>query len=137
MAIFGIGASYNKQDVSGKFIRRNIVGIGWTEQESPELHQLVKTLRVGDIVYIKSVAASSRFIYVKAIGVISDVTIRTAEDTDELVQIGRNTIWLSTRNFQIRKPSERNNVRYNSIYQEFHPEVQSAILRRLRARRGQ
>ena len=131
MAIFGIGASYEKGtvDVSKDFIQANLVGVG--HDDAPELHQFVRTLKVGDIVYIKSFSPSpkSRDIIVKAIGVIKDdkkVKNRT------LVSCGRNVKWVDTQEFRIPKPKgEKNNVRNNSIYEEFHPDVQCLILEHL------
>ena len=54
MAIFGIGASYGKEDVSRDFIGNNLVGIGHRVEDAPELYQFMRSLKVGDVVYIKS-----------------------------------------------------------------------------------
>ena len=50
---------------------------------------------------------------------------------NKIVSCGRNVKWVNTQNFHIRKPKEKNNVRNNSIYEEFHPKVQHMILKRL------
>ena len=63
MAIFGIGAFFEK-DVSQAFIKKNLVGIGHSVEGAPELHQFMRTLKVGDIVYIKSFSPRSRHILV-------------------------------------------------------------------------
>ena len=126
MAIFGIGASYEnrKEDVSQDFIEANLVGIG--HDDAPELHQFVRTLKVGDIVYIKSFPLRTRDIIVKAIGLIKD---DEKVKNRELVSCGRNVKWVDTQEFRIPKPKgEKNNVRNNSLYEEFHPEVQRSIL---------
>lgn len=44
MAIYGIGAFYDK-DVSNQFIAANVVGVGWTVQDAPELHQYIRSLQ--------------------------------------------------------------------------------------------
>ena len=67
MAIFAVGASYGKTDVSGDFIKNNIAGPLWDNLVAPELHQFVNSLKVGDIVYIKSYSPRSNDIIVKAI----------------------------------------------------------------------
>jgi hypothetical protein len=46
MAIYGIGA-YFGNDVSDQFLEHNIVGVGWGIESAPELHQYVRSLRVG------------------------------------------------------------------------------------------
>ena len=128
MAIYAIGSHYEgTRDVSDDFIKGNFVGIGWPNSYAPELHQFIASLKVGDIIYIKSVAANSKFIFVRAIGFIKDDTILK----NKLVKSGRNVFWKVTEKFQIQKPKEKNNVRLNSIYQEFHPEVQAQILKQL------
>lgn len=124
MAIFAIGAYYDS-DVSQKFITNNIAGPGWSRTEAPELHQFIRSLKVGDIIYIKSASPSSPDIIVKGIGIITDDEVVT---TSNVVSAGRNIKWLSVEKFRIPKPIEKNNVRLNTMYEEFHPEVQKAVL---------
>ena len=135
MAIFAIGAYY-ETDVSQEFIARSLVGVGWSSAEAPELHEYVKSLKVGDIIYIKSAPPSSPDIHVKGIGIVRDNEILDAISTANLVSAGRNVLWLHTWLFSITKPTERNNVRLNTIYEELHPDVQQEILRRLAGRQG-
>lgn len=128
MAIFAVGAYYD-EDVSGDFIKNNIAGPGWKKDQAPELHQFIGSLKVGDIIYIKSAPPSSKNITVKAIGVIIDnVLLESEEETKGIVSAGRNIKWLVTDSFAITKPKEKNNVRLNTMYEEFHPEVQKIII---------
>ena len=129
MAIFGIGAFYD-EDVSKQFVEQNLIGVGWEASDAPELHQFIQSIRVGDIVYIKSFPPGSPEIFVKAIGIVVDGEIRTKRDTNGLVSCGRNVRWLTTSEFQVPLPSEKNNVRRNTLYEEHHPIVQAAILER-------
>ena len=124
MAIFGIGASFDKEDVSQAFIKANIVGVGHGVKYAPELHQFIRTLKVGDVVYIKSFSPKSRYIFVRGIGVVTD----DKEVRNRIVSCGRNVKWVDTQEFRIPKPVEANNVRNNSLYEEFHPAVQHSIL---------
>jgi len=130
MAIYGVGA-YHGNDVSEAFIREGLVGVGWGINEAPELSEFFKSLKVGDIVYIKAAHRNPNII-VKGIGIIIDNIIREAANSNDLVTTGRNVIWINTERFIIPKPTERNNVRSNTIYEEFHPEVQQEIIRRIR-----
>jgi hypothetical protein len=127
MAIFAVGAYYD-EDVSDDFIKNNIAGPGWSKTDAPELHQFVNSLKVGDIIYIKSASPSSKDIIVKAIGVIADDVLVASSS---VVSAGRNIKWLVTESFRIPKPKEKNNVRLNTMYEEFHPEVQKIILNKL------
>ncbi len=126
MAIYGIGAYYNK-DVSQDFINTNLVGVGWDVNDAPELHQFMKSLKIGDIVYIKAYSPRSSDIIVKAIGIIINDEIRNKANSNNLVSCGRNVRWVLTQQIRIPKPSEKNNVRANTMYQEFHPQVQEKI----------
>ncbi len=130
MAIYGVGAYY-EADVSGEFIASNLVGVGWNETDAPELHLFMKTMKVGDVVYIKAYPPGSQDIVVKGIGIIADDTLRHLKDTNGLVEIGRNVRWLRSEEFRIRKPNEKNNVRANTIYEEYHPAVQKEIISRI------
>ncbi len=128
MAIFAIGAYYgDRGDMSADFIAAGVAGPGWSHQEAPELHEFTRSLRVGDIVYLKSAPANSTDIFVKAIGIVTDTEI--VENRPNLVAIGRNIRWLNTTQFKIPRPTEKNNVRSNTMYEEFHPDVQAAILK--------
>ena len=126
MAIFGIGAFY-EEDVSQDFIKKNLAGIGHSIEDAPELYQFMRTLKVGDVVYIKSVPRSNSDISVKGIGVIID----DKEVKHELVTCGRHVKWMSKQEISIPNPRDKFNVRMNSMYEEFHPEVQRIILERL------
>ena len=65
----------------------------------------------------------SKVISVLAIGFIRDDAILDPKSTKGLVEI--------TQMFSIKKPAEKNNVRLNSLYEEFHPDVQAEIIKRL------
>lgn len=129
MAIYGVGAYY-EHDVSSDFIKNQIVGVGWGVNDAPELQEYFRSLKVGDIVYLKS-AFGGADITVKGIGIIKDNIIRQAIDTNNLVSTGRNVVWLNTNHFVIPRPKEKNNVRSNTVYEEFHPLVQNEIIKRV------
>jgi len=127
MAIYGIGTIRDDADVSRRFIEAHVAGTNWPVTEAPEIHQFLRSLKVGDIVYLKASALRSREIIVKAVGVIIDDVILA----NRLVRCGRNVRWADTSQFRLPLPSERNNVRRNTIYEEFHPVVQRAIIARI------
>ena len=130
MAVYGVGAFYDR-DVSPEFIARNLVGVGWNDNQAPELREYFQSMKVGDIVYIKAASFGARNITVKAIGIIRDTVVRRNADTNNLVSTGRNVKWLVTNRFLIPRPTERNNVRSNTVYEEFHPEVLRQIIDRI------
>ena len=130
MAIYGIGAYYG-YDVSQDFIISSLVGVGWDSTDAPELQEYFKSLKVGDIVYLKAAFGGNPNITVKGIGIIKDNIIRNRQDTNGLVETGRNVVWLNTEHFVIPRPTEKLNVRSNTVYEEFHPIVQSEIIAKI------
>jgi hypothetical protein len=129
MAIYGVGAYYG-EDVSGSFLQDEIVGVGWQTSDAPELQEYFKSLKVGDIIYIKA-AFGGADITVKGIGVIKDNAIRDRNNSNGLVETGRNVIWINKQTFVIKRPIEKNNVRSNTVYEEFHPIAQAEIISRI------
>lgn len=124
----GIGAKYDGCDVSANFIQDNIVATGWDAVSAPDLHEYFKEIEVGDIVYIKACSYSSN-ITVKAIGLVKDDRILTKTSGHPLIEIGRNVRWIYVIPFVVAKPSnQKNNVRANTIYREFHPNLIFAIM---------
>ena len=123
MAIYGVGAYYDR-DVSQEFIDLNVVGVGWSDLDAPELQEYFMSLKAGDIVYLKA-AFGGRPITVKAIGIIENNEIIRGTD---LLSTGRNVKWLHTQHFVIPRPNEKNNVRSNTVYEEFHPQVIAVII---------
>ena len=87
MAIYGVGAYHDDHDVSQGFIARSLAGVGWSEEEAPELHRFIAPLKVGDIIYIKAAPLASSDIIVRAIGFVSDNTLLNAESSEGLVQL--------------------------------------------------
>lgn len=85
--MYGIGAYY-QTDVSQEFINNNLVGTGWSIKDAPEIHEYINTLKVGDIIYMKSYSSSSPDIIVKGIGIICDHIIIS----NNYVTCGRNVI---------------------------------------------
>ncbi len=126
MAIYGVGAYYG-YDVSQDFINSRIVGVGWSQTDAPELQEYFRSLKVGDIVYIKACAFGATNITIKAIGLIEDNIIVS----NQLVTTGRNVKWVFKNRFIIPKPIEKNNVRSNTVYEEFHPDVLREIIARI------
>jgi uncharacterized protein (DUF2235 family) len=77
--------------LAGDFVANNLVGVGWDAHDAPELQEYFRSLKVGDIVYIKA-AFGGADITVKGIGLVRDNAIRTSQDTNGLVSSGRNVV---------------------------------------------
>ncbi len=130
--IFAFGASFDKVDVSEKFVDNNVVGIGWSEEDAPEFQYFVSSINVGDIVYIKARPIGGPII-VKAIGkVVNETVLKNIHiGGKHHISFGVQVEWLYTKMFKIPIPIEKNNVRMNAMYQEFHPDIRDIILSKL------
>jgi len=123
MAIYAIGANFSG-DVSEWHIQNSVIGTGWSEDDAPDLFEMIREMSVGDIVYIKSKPISGNQLHVKAVGIINDsIVIETGD-----IMCGRNVTWLATPDEWIDIPSGKNNVRLNTCYREYHPEVSKKII---------
>ncbi|MVN92677.1 hypothetical protein [Mucilaginibacter aquatilis] len=128
MAIYGIGAKYDTTDISAIFLKENFVATGWDDFDAPDLHEYFKVINPGDIVYIKSCSYSSD-ITVKGVGIVTNDELLTSKRHSR-IEIGRNVKWIYKNWFVIDRPSEgKNNVRANTIYREFHPDIIAEIMR--------
>lgn len=125
MAIFGIGAFYDV-DVSEDFIEQNVACIGWSEKDASTLYNILRFLRVGDIIYIKSQPPQVGLI-IKAVGVVTDNKLEKYQGLGTGVKMK----WIWTGNEKLGKIPElddKYNVRNNSIYEEFNRFVQDKVL---------
>jgi hypothetical protein len=131
VAIFGVGAFFdNTTDVSEDFLRKGIACVGWAQRAAPALHELLRRIQTGDIIYIKA-HPPGRDLIVKAVGLVTKDTIR------EHRKLGRGVtvrwIWRGNEVFHEAK-NERYNVRNNTLYQEMSPVIQTSVLNLLLAR---
>ena len=129
MAVFAFGANYDGVDVYNDFIKNNCVGIGWSYNDNTSGHNMIRAMKAGDIVYIKSCNLGSD-ITVRAIGVITDFDCKVVPG---VASIARNVKWLEKKSFIIPNPkkTDKNNVRSNAVYEEFNLDVIQQIIGRL------
>ena len=71
MAIFGFGSNWSRIDVREAFFAEEKIIIGWNDETAIDVYSLVSSLKIGDIIYLKSNQPGSRTIKVKGIGIIT------------------------------------------------------------------
>ena len=121
MAIFGLGA-YHQEDVTSEFVSNEIACVGWDRTEAPALHKMLAHVKVGDIIYIKSYPAD-RGLSIKAVGIVIDDRVNS---TDLGACLRVNWIWVGNR--ELGKIQDKYNVRRNTLYEEYNPEVQREVI---------
>lgn len=125
MAIYGIGAFYGTNDVSQDFIDNEVSCIGWTNEEAPSLYNIMRQIKVGDIVYIKSFNPKSG-LFIKAVGIVTDNNIQDMKAIG--LGHGIKTRWLWTGSKNIVELHDKYNVKNNTLYEEYDVQIQRLVI---------
>ncbi len=129
MAIYGIGSYYEgTTDVSAQFISRGAACVGWDQEAAPALHALLRHVKTGDILYIKSFPPG-RKLTVKAIGIVKEDEIRSVPNLGQGIPV--KWLWKGPPQSWLLTKEERYNVRANTLYEEYSQEIQPRILKLL------
>lgn len=132
MAVFGIGATFGKVDKMQEFIQERCACIGWAEEEAPALYQMMRKIKVGDLIYIKAFPPKVGLI-IKAVGIVTN-----AEVTKPNFQLGKICIkevdWAWRGNYHWGKVDDKYNVRSITLYEEFNPRILNLVIDALRGR---
>jgi hypothetical protein len=129
MAVYGIGAFYESQgDVSNHFINQNCACVGWDESTAPSLHAMLRKIKNGDWIYIKSFQpkAGGSTLSIKAIGVVINDEYQSFGTLG--YGVGVKWIWQWTGKEKINLPKDKNNVYSNTLYEEYNKEIQQKII---------
>lgn len=141
MAIFGAGSVWDGNDEQREsfFANGNYV-IGWDHDDAQDVYLSLAYLKAGDIIYLKSNQPGSRTIRVKGIGIVTHPIIQNVFNrvfsanpmpvTEPVIQVR----WINTEEFHIVIPDEIGKltaIRASTIYEEYLPLVQNAIINRL------
>lgn len=123
MAIFGIGANHNGNDVAHDFLSEGCACVGWDEEDAPPTHAILRQLRTGDIIFIKSFTPKGG-LTIKAVGVVTEGKVRQKEGLGTGVPVRWE--WNGTK--RIGKLDDKWPVRSVTIYEEQHPLVQAQVI---------
>lgn len=73
MAIWGVGAKFDGWDNKlDSFVNESFWCTGFTQQEKPEIYEMIKNIQIGDIVYVKSLPIKSNIMNVRAVGIVTE-----------------------------------------------------------------
>lgn len=122
MAIFGIGAHYDK-DVTQDFLSRGFACVGWNEKDAPPAHAILRQLRTGDIIFIKSWTPQAG-LTIKAVGIVMAGRVRNVRSLGSGVPVQ----WVWSGEVRIGKLNDKWPIRTVTLYEEQHPQVQSRII---------
>ena len=127
--IYGIGSMYGSDEMVPEFIRQRVACIGWPKTEAPGLHQMLRQMTVGDIIFIKA-HPPSHGLYLKAVGVVDSPDTYESRD----LGVGRYVRWVwhvtaSVEAVHLGRLNDRyDHMRGGTLYPEFGPAVQEAVI---------
>lgn len=139
MAIFGAGSKWNGKEIKNKLFANDNYLIGWDIIQAEDLYTLISTIKVGDIIYLKSNRPGSLNLRIKGLGIVTQSLIQTLFHKEINLANNRGNFelqvkWFFHEEFKISIPSDTGkltNVRAATLYEEYLPFVQSKILEKL------
>ena len=66
----GIDTYYNEDKISD-FTSNNVACLGWSKQDAQPPHSILSSIRIGDIIYIKSFVTQKKQLIIKVIGIVT------------------------------------------------------------------
>ena len=145
MAIFGFGSNWSGKEVKETFFDEGKIIIGWDDETAADVYSFVSSLKIGDIIYLKSNQPGSRTIKVKGIGIVTGnfiECIKNNEHSSTDITDGNNFFikvkWLIKKEFEINIPENvgrLTNIRAATLYEEYLPFVQNKIIEHLFAKK--
>ena len=121
MAVYGFGAHYG-YDVSMDFIQNHVACIGWNNVDSPYLHENMKHIKIGDLVYLKKYVAPN--LVILAAGIVVNNNFRKI---DGLGHLCCDVEWIWNGERDLGKIDDKF-TRYFTLYEEHNPELQKFII---------
>lgn len=140
MAIFGVGSNWSGEELRERFFSESRFILGWNEVSARDLYAFMASLKVGDILYIKANQPGSRIVRVKGIGIVTRNLIDciTSGELDGNVSdwetLFVRVAWIDQEEYSVTIPEDEGkltNIRAATIYEEYLPFVQEAIIARV------
>jgi hypothetical protein len=125
MSVWGIGAYFpgEREDIAKQCIMGETIIIGYSEQEKPKLYEKLRSVKAGDLVFIKSRFMPTKPLRVKAVGIAlgSKVSIENGMDGKQGIKIH----WIEdfTNAPRIIQKGQEYDGDNQTIYQEMNEDV--------------
>ena len=72
MSVYGMGSLFSAtEEQLGNFVSEGFACIGWKKKEKPELYEILNSIKIGDIIYIKALPFNSKSMKIKAFGIVT------------------------------------------------------------------
>jgi len=139
MAIFGAGAYYDV-DVTKDFLEQECFCIGYEKKDASALYEMLRRVKIGDIVYLKSFHMGKKGeygkIFIKAIGFVVGQNIKSFTfSSGNDMGYGRKVKWVkdfSDREdwveLELNAEDRVNNVYGNTLYEEYSARIIKTVI---------
>ena len=137
MAVWGVGAYFladepedTPEGHADDFCKYGVAVLGYTEQQKPDYYDVMKRMKVGDLIYIKTRFMADKPLKVKAIGIVTDAVICPKDALKE--KKGIDVHWLKIcvkQPIEIKSKPSANSVR--TIFEEKNDDVIREIIMHL------
>lgn len=129
MAIYGVGTYYDGKYMGWDFVDNGVVCIGYDPADAPPNHQLMKNMKIGDLVFLKGYSPQYG-LYIYAVGIVSDEHYRMV---NENLGWGRSVKYPWQGHAEdcivIGKSGDRfDYARRGSIYEEISPTICKVVV---------
>jgi len=127
MAVYGVGSRYGTRDVTSEFLNHGLACVGWSEEDAPPLYNMLRHIKIGDLIYIKS--NSQGRLVIKAAGIVLSNVVASHEGADLGGCIQVRWIWNGWDS--VGRVDDKLNVRSNTLFEELNPDVQTRVVNHL------
>ncbi len=130
MAIYGFGAMFDdRTDVSNDFYQQGMACVGWSEADAPPLFDILRNIRNGDLVFVKSFNPQVG-LTLKAVGVVTNRTIGQFLVLGE-ERSGITVRWVWHGNDVVGEVKDKYPVRSGTLFEEHTFSVQTRVINHL------
>lgn len=131
MRVWGMGSCF--RDTGEKihdFTGNGVAAIGWEKEDAPALYNIVKEMKKGDIIYIKSFVIKYRELRIKAIGKVQSNILKRRACVED--KYGFDVEWLKTPEdnlptISLAPEDTRFNIYSCTLYPEYNKKISDKI----------
>jgi len=139
MAIFGAGSKWENDEMSQDFFRNENFVIGWNINDAEDLYSLISTIKIGDIIYLKSNQPGSLNLKIKGVGIVKNSFLGVLFQNEENLSLRKHSFelpveWICKAEFNIVIPiniGKLTHIRSGTLYEEYLPYVQREVLTKM------
>ena len=138
MAVWGIGAYYpgEQEDKAKQFVEKGRIIIGYSEEEHPDYYVMLRSIKPGDIIFIKARFMLNQPMKIKAVGIAVDTNVSDENGMDGRKGISVNWVRDLTDSPANLEKNRSNDGSTHTIYQESDPKIINQIAELLKKKGG-